>query len=432
MSAPSPSPLLVAFAESYHDLVRFVARRTGPQAAQDLVHDAWLRLAERGVQGAAAFEPAADPQQAARQQRSYLYTVAENLTIDHLRRNRRAHERFDADALPEATPAHHATPDVADTHLYRQALTEVERTLAQLPARCRDIFLADRIDGLPHAELASRHGVSVKTVEREVMRALDSVEASLHRWRGEADAPARKGRRRALSALLGVAGMGVGSAALWQAWRQWMPQYAATLATATGRTLVQPLPDGSTLALDARSEVHVRYTALRRGVQLLSGSAFFAVAPDAQRPFEVQAQGVRVTVVGTRFEVALEPDGVRVSVEEGRVRVEDPHGAPLELQAGEQVLLPPQAPAQRSARTGTVAPWRDGWLEFHHTPLGEAVQRLGRYSALPLSVEPDAADLPVLARVRIADARQWLRLLPGSLPVAVREAGGGAIVIARR
>lgn len=48
MPAPvSSSSLLSTFQDSYHELVRFVARRTGPQAARDLVHDAWIRLAER-------------------------------------------------------------------------------------------------------------------------------------------------------------------------------------------------------------------------------------------------------------------------------------------------------------------------------------------------------------------------------------------------
>src|SRR5256885_51724 len=120
--------------------------------------------------------------------------------------------------------------------------------------------------------------------------------------------------------LLGMAGLGVGSPAIWLAWRQWMPQYQVRLATATGRLLNQPLPDGSSLTLDAASRAEVDFYATRRQVRLLAGSAFFAVARDTEWPFMVQAADVQVTVLGTRFEVALEDDAVLVAVDAGRVQ----------------------------------------------------------------------------------------------------------------
>jgi ferric-dicitrate binding protein FerR (iron transport regulator) len=52
-------------------------------------------------------------------------------------------------------------------------------------------------------------------------------------------------------------------------------------------------------------------------------------------------------------------------------------------------------------------------------------------------VEPDAAALPVLGRVRIAAAQGWLRMLPHTLPVSVQEEEQGpgterTLVIRRR
>lgn len=421
MPAPvSSSSLLSTFQDSYHELVRFVARRAGPHAARDLVHDAWIRLAERQRgEGDAPTPPDSSPS-AGRPERSYLYAVMENIAIDHLRHGQRTAERFDT-SVREGEPPAPLSPDVADTHSYRQALAGVESALAQLPARCRDIFLADRIEGASHAELAARHGVSVKTVEREVMRAMDSVEASLRRWRGDAAAPApRTGRRRALSTLLGMAGLGAGSPAIWLAWRQWMPQYQVRLATATGRLLTQPLPDGSSLTLDAASRAEVDFYATRRQVRLLAGSAFFAVARDTARPFTVQARGVQVTVLGTRFEVALEDDAVLVAVDTGRVQVRDGSGARHELGAGQMLRLVAGETATIQT-TATVAAWREGWLDFQNTPLAEVARRLQRYSPQPLRVEPDVAALPVLGRVRIAATQGWLRMLPRTLPVSVQE-----------
>lgn len=390
----SHSLLPDVFSDSYSALIGFVARRTGNrQTAQDLVHDTWLRLAEREQRG--------EPQDQAAS-RCYLYTVADHLAIDHLR---------------------------------REALTAVDAALAALPARCRAIFLADRLDGTAHAVLAQQHGVSIKTIEREVMRALDAVEAALLRWRGESAAP-RRGRRRALSTLLGLGGMGLAGSAAWQAWREWVPDWQLALATRRGQQLEQDLPDGSRIALDAQGRAELRYYAGRREVALLAGSAFFSVAADAGRPFVVEALGARVTVVGTRFEVAVGDAGeLRVAVEEGHVQVQAPGAAQQDLHAGDALRWSPADGVERASSPGEVAPWRSGWLDFRHVPLSEAVQRLARYSPVALQVAPDAADLTVFGRVRIAEAGTWLRLLPGSLPVTVREQGQGAerrLRIARR
>lgn len=425
---PSPTALLSAFHESYPALVRFIARRTGsPQDARELAHDAWIRVAER-----ATLE---DGPPAALAARAYVYTVAENIAIDHLRRRQRGAERFAAtpsDADPGAPDA--LSADVAEHCGHRQALHAVSTALEQLPSRSRAIFLADRLDGASHAELAERHGVSIKTVEREVMRAMDSVAVALHQWRGDA-APVRTGRRRALSALLGVAGMGVGSVSLWQAWRQWMPGYTAALAAAIARPQAFDLPDGSRLTLDAASRAEVAFYAGRRIVRLLAGCAFFDVAHDLDRPFTVFAAGHEVTVLGTRFEVELQDrDGLRVAVESGRVRVRSADGAERVLGAGDRARI--DAAARLSVThddAAAVAPWRDGWLDFHHTSLGEAVARLARYSTRPMRVETNAADLPVIGRVHIANSVAWLRLLPGSLPVRVREEGAErTLVVSRR
>lgn len=426
---PTTTLLLDTFADNYHDLIRFVARRTRDrQIARELVHEAWLRMAERRANGA-------DPGRADTS-RAYLYKVAEHLAIDHLRRARRTQERFDA----SASGAEGRTPDVADVCCQREALAAVDAALRRLPARCRSMFLADRIDGLPQAEIAAQHGVSVKTVEREVMRAMDAMEEALHRWRGSADVPPRCGRRRALSTLLGVVGLGAGGSIIWQLWREHVPNWQAQLATRTGRQLIHTLPDGSTIALDARSRARISYYAARRHVHLLAGIAFFSVARDASRPFTVEGGQACITALGTRFEVDLATDGaLRVAVEEGRVRIQSRRGVPSEQdwELGPRDILhwPAGAAPRREIGSSTVASWRDGWLDFRHETLGQAVRRLARYSRRPIRVAPGARDLPVFGRVRIAEAHAWLQLLPRSLPVTLREEGEGAqrsTVIERR
>lgn len=100
------------------------------------------------------------------------------------------------------------------------------------------------------------------------------------------------------------------------------------------------LPDGSSVSArsaDARVqpvEVSTRSVTLK----LESGSAKFSVTPDPTRPFRVLARDVTVTVLGTVFDVSIEPAGVRVSVERGRVRV-DSSSTTRELSPGESALF---------------------------------------------------------------------------------------------
>lgn len=87
--------------------------------------------------------------------------------------------------------------------------------------------------------------------------------------------------------------------------------------------------------------------------QLDRGSARFTVTPNPERPFRVLAAGVTVTVLGTVFDVAIEPAGVHVSVLRGRVRVNGPRTERV-LSAGESGLFPAgdaavEAPAPVSA-----------------------------------------------------------------------------------
>src|SRR5689334_20587565 len=74
-------------------------------------------------------------------------------------------------------------------------------------------------------------------------------------------------------------------------------------------------------------------------LRLLSGTARFSVTPNAHRRFSVLARDVTVTVLGTIFTVGLEPGGVRVTVERGRVHVAWPAGERV-LRIGEEAFIP--------------------------------------------------------------------------------------------
>ncbi|MGQ9370132.1 RNA polymerase sigma factor [Azospirillum sp. ST 5-10] len=142
------------FAVERSRVVRLVGRMVGCRAtAEDLAQDAFLRLWNRA-------DPVVDA--------GYLFRTAQNLAIDHLRAQR---ARADHGAVPEEVPDDGAPADHAVAA--REELEALRDALSTLPERTQRVFLLNRLDGLTYAEIATALGVSVSTVEKDMIRALD-------------------------------------------------------------------------------------------------------------------------------------------------------------------------------------------------------------------------------------------------------------------
>ena len=451
MSLPAPftRSLLSEFGPAYAHLLRVARRSTGcAETARDLVHDAWVRLAEqergaRHADGEATHGP--EGTDTPRNATAYLTTLARHLAMDQHRRDG-LQAAYLHDAATRQQQAPRRVPDAAEHLMYRQALAALEQALAALPERARTAFVAHRVHGEAQADIAQRLGVALNTFERDLMLAHACVEDALHRWRGTPPPPPPGAnaagrampRRRSLAALLGVAGLGCSGALAWHQWqaaRADADTWRTALHSGRGQLPRYTLPDGSTLQLDALSRTSVTLTPHARTVMLQEGSAFFAVAKDEARPFVVEAGAVRVTVLGTRFGVERLPGSgeVLVQVESGRVQVQPATDqASQVLTAGEALRVWPSGLARREQANGAVAPWRNGELVFANTPLAQALERLQRYSPAPLGATGPAAHLPISGRVRIAQAQAWMRALPLALPVQLhpQEDGGMRIELA--
>jgi RNA polymerase sigma factor (sigma-70 family) len=143
------------------ELHGFARRRVGRQEAEDVVQDAYLHLLQRGT--AATLE----------QPRAYLFRIAANLAVDFARRAkirlRHAGEVFELDTNVAASPNPEAATGAS------MELARLQACLSKLPPLCRNAFLLNRIEGLTHAEVAGRLGVSVRTIDRLMARAWDHV-----------------------------------------------------------------------------------------------------------------------------------------------------------------------------------------------------------------------------------------------------------------
>jgi transmembrane sensor len=86
--------------------------------------------------------------------------------------------------------------------------------------------------------------------------------------------------------------------------------------------LSDTLPEGSVVTMNKESSIRYRrhFTGDVRKVEM-EGEAFFAVAPDKDKAFVVQTNGVSITVLGTSFNVRAVKGRTEVIVETGLVEI---------------------------------------------------------------------------------------------------------------
>jgi transmembrane sensor len=159
--------------------------------------------------------------------------------------------------------------------------------------------------------------------------------------------------------------------------------YAA--GDATPRTVL--LDDGSFVRLAAGSEMETRMTDTARTVSL-TGRAFFAVAPEAARPFSVRAGPAEARVVGTRFEVAEAGGTATAIVVEGQVAVANAFGL-VEVPAGSLARVDRDSPptTERPPDINALLDWPGGLLLFQGTPLVRVAEEVERAFDRSVTVE---------------------------------------------
>jgi transmembrane sensor len=192
----------------------------------------------------------------------------------------------------------------------------------------------------------------------------------------------RRTRVRRWSGALAMAAclvLMIGIGAGWQPMR-WIDDLGADYVSAPGEIRTVTLADQSQVTLDADSAIAVDFSGGERHVQLRRGAGFFSVTHTGD-PFVVDAEKGQARVLGTQFEVRLQPHGAQVTVLSGRVGVTaDRHAEQQILTAGQQVAYG-EGSAQKLRVVDSEAQlaWRQGWLNYYKVTLADVVQDLGRY-----------------------------------------------------
>ena len=249
--------------------------------------------------------------------------------------------------------------------------------------------------------------------------------------------------------------------------------------TGIGEQRFVKLVDGSTIELNSRSRVRIRYSNLGRDVDLIEGQALFHVAKDAARPFIVHSGTTLVRAVGTQFDVYRKDSGTTVTVVEGRVAVLSPilaaeheggqsgsaaaprgsMPAPIQaakplppaglpgksggsvaldaalsiapdaifLSAGEQITVSAQAKSSPTHTDPTVVTaWTQHELVFDSTSLVEVAQEFNRYNARQLIINDAAlANFHITGVFSSADPASLLKFLRAQRDIQVEETADG-------
>jgi len=166
-----------------------------------------------------------------------------------------------------------------------------------------------------------------------------------------------------------------------------------TYATAVGERQTITLTDGSTISLNTNSVLKLSANANARLAVLERGEAFFQIQHDALHPFIVTAAGHRITDLGTKFIVREESDALKVTLIEGRARIETAGNAAkkraTDLTPGETVLASADTLRKTMrpvARLKNEASWQRGVLVFEDATLADAARELNRYNTQKLVI----------------------------------------------
>lgn len=221
----------------------------------------------------------------------------------------------------------------------------------------------------------------------------------------------------------------------------WATHRLANYETDIGERRIITLSDGSTIDLNARSRVRIRFTKAERDVELLDGQALFAVAKDASRPFFVHTGSAVVRAVGTEFDVYRKASGTTVTVVEGRVSVmlegsvaivrtgASPTESQVRLReptfvsAGEQVTVTERAiPTPKKTNIVAATAWTQRELVFDASPLSDVVDGFNRYNTRQLIIEdPDLENFHVSGVYSSTDPASLIRFLREQPGVRVIE-----------
>lgn len=110
---------------------------------------------------------------------TYLFTLVKNRCLNFLR-HQLIEEEYSVEMKEEFGFKLYALESIDYSYQSEEELQEIiERALEALPPRCREIFVKSRIEGMKYKEISEELGISINTVENQMVTALKKLRAEL-------------------------------------------------------------------------------------------------------------------------------------------------------------------------------------------------------------------------------------------------------------
>ena len=201
---------------------------------------------------------------------------------------------------------------------------------------------------------------------------------------------ARSSRRWLVAGAAAVATAAVVATVLVVRPRTPAPAWAnSEVVTGINELATVKLPDGTVVRLGPSTRLRV--TGDRAREVALDGRAFFAVAKMPNQPFRVVTSTATANVLGTRFELATDAKGVRLTVLEGRVALAAAENS-VEVGAGQQSEVERGAatPPVAAGPAATSPTWLGKFMVFQATPLRTAAREIEQLYQVDVQIADSA------------------------------------------
>lgn len=152
------------FIELQPRIYRFVwLRSKSVELAEDVVQETFLRFwdSRKNLKTGTNIE-------------TFLFRIASNLATDHLRKDERHRE-----LSPEKSGALASTISADETAEYNQLAEIIDDIISSMSEAPRTAFTLSRYEALQHKEIAEVMGISVRTVEKHISKALQTLKEKL-------------------------------------------------------------------------------------------------------------------------------------------------------------------------------------------------------------------------------------------------------------
>jgi transmembrane sensor len=212
---------------------------------------------------------------------------------------------------------------------------------------------------------------------------------------------------------------------------------APDYATKVGEQRQVRLADGSLAALNTDSQLDVAYSTGRRDLTLRQGEAWFQVAHNAARPFEVHVGPVHVRATGTAFSVRRADKGVGRRHRRARAGVGRWRGRPAcrhcpwrrglaEHCAGHRKASPV---ARMKVDVDQALAWRRGEIGLDGETGLEAAEEFNRYNLRQIRiVNPRAAQYRLVGYFQIHQSQEFAQALSQLTQASVSQNGNEIVI----